>query len=376
MIGVGARGQFLMNFMREIEGVEIVRVCDAYTTRVSQAISRTGGRATAVKHYREMLDDKSIDVVFVATPDHWHATMAIDAVNAGKDVYFEKPLTYTVDEGPDIIKAVKKSGRIFTVGSTWITAAVQRKAREIIRSGKLGQITMIRAFYNRNSADGAWIYPIPDDADKKTVNWDMFLGAAPKVPFSLERFFRWRCYRDYSGGIPTDLFVHLCTSIHWLMDVQAPSRVSGMGALYRWKESRDVPDTVNASLEYKEGFMVNLSSTFNNQMAGGYGVQILGTEGSLILDGEKKLIFVPEPVESTRDNESRMIDGEDEYIATGKDRTLIHMENFFNCVRTRSHPEEDVEEGHRAAAVAHMVNRSIETHCEVEWDFENQRIKA
>ena len=151
---------------------------------------------------------------------------------------------------------------------------------------------MIRASYNRNTASGAWIYPIPPDASPETVDWQAFLGPAKKRPYDLKRFFRWRCYRDYAGGIATDLFVHLCTTIHFIMDAKAPSTVVGAGRAVSLERSRDVPDTLNAILEYPEGFTVNLSSTFNNQFSGGQSFQILGTEGTLVI-GSSKLTFVP-----------------------------------------------------------------------------------
>ena len=273
MIGVGARAHELMQAILTLPDTEIVGVCDAYKGRLERAVARTKGRAKVYRDYREVLADKSIDTVVIATPDHWHATMAVDAMRAGKDVYIEKPLTYAVDEGNTIIGEVRKSGRILQVGS---------------------QVTMIRAFYNRNSESGAWIYPIPPDASEATVDWEMFLGPAPKHPRDHARFFRWRCYRDYSGGIATDLFVHLCTSIHYMMNAKMPAHVVALGQLYRWKESRDVPDTINAILEYPEGFTANLSSTFNNQFSAGQGFQITGTKGTLSLGGG--LAFYPEVV--------------------------------------------------------------------------------
>src|SRR5438874_10912727 len=163
-------------------------------------------------------------------------------------------MTYRTSEGVEILQAARAAGKILQVGSHGVSGDSGRRAKEIIASGKLGKVTMIRAAYNRNTASGAWIYPIPPDASPKTVNWEMFLGPAPKRPFSLERFFRWRCFSDYSGGIATDLFVHLCTSIHFLMNATMPARAMAMGELYRWKEAREVPDTLNALLEYPEGF--------------------------------------------------------------------------------------------------------------------------
>jgi predicted dehydrogenase len=282
VIGTGARAHELIPALLSHPGVEITAVVDAYKGRVERAIERTGGRARAARDYREILDDKSIDAVMIVTPDHWHRQMVLDALKAGKDVYCEKPLTYRSSEGLEIIQAARATGRIVQVGSQGMSSALQRRAREMVQSGKLGKVTIIRAAYNRNTASGAWIYPIPPDASPQTVNWEMFLGPAPKRPFSLERFFRWRCYEDYSGGIATDLFVHLCTTIHYIMNANMPSRVVAMGQLYRWKD-REVPDTLNAILEYPEGFVVNLSSTFNNQAAAESSFQFLGTEGTITL---------------------------------------------------------------------------------------------
>jgi predicted dehydrogenase len=403
-IGTGARGQELMQAMLANPGVEITALSDAYSGRMERAIERTGGRAKPIRSYKDILADKSVDGVVVATPDHWHKTMILEAFAAGKDVYSEKPLTYTAREGTEIIAAAKKSSRILQVGSQGVSGALQRKAREIIQSGKLGQITLVRAAYNRNTASGAWIYPIPPDASPKTVDWDAFQGpVVNKHPFSLERFFRWRCYNDYSGGIATDLFVHLCTTIHFLMDAKMPSHVMGMGQLYRWKESREVPDTLNAMLQYPEGFAVNLSSTFNNQSASEGSFMFLGTKGSLSI-GFDKVVFTPErAVEDNRwvvESWSRALEdkyyadpkvraseapntwkekaaeGSVTYVAEGQDSTVAHMGHFLDSMRTRKPYWENADAGHHAAACAHMVNLSAKEKRMVEWDFAKDDIKA
>ena len=175
-----------------------------------------------------------------------------------------------------------------------MSSKLQQTAREIVQSGKLGAINLIRASYDRNSDSGAWLYPIPPDADAKTVNWEMFLGPRPKRPFSLERFFRWRCYWDYSGGIATDLFVHLMTTIHYVMGATVPETVVATGANYRHQKTHEVPDTLNASAVYgKENFMVSLGGTFNNAGGGESGFAILGNEGSLVFRGGR-MTFTPE----------------------------------------------------------------------------------
>lgn len=400
MIGCGARAHELMQAILQHPEAEIVAVVDAYKGRVERALDRVKGRAKAYRDYREVLADKSIDAVVVATPDHWHKQMIIEAVRAGKDVYSEKPLTYRAADGNEIIAAARENGRIVQVGSQGVSSDAQRKAKEMIAAGKLGKITIIRAAYNRNTASGAWIYPIPPDAGPNTVNWEMFLGPAPKRPFSLERFFRWRCYQDYSGGIATDLFVHLCTTIHYLMDAKAPARCVALGQLYRWKESRDVPDTINAVLEYPEGFVVNLSSTFNNEMAAEGSFQILGTEGALTLGGA--LTFFPEnAVEDNRwivDSWPRAM--EDAYykdpkvIATevqpakrpkkqperiptaNEEATVAHFGHWFESIRTRKPYWEDASAGHHAAACAHLVNLAARERRMTEWDFGKDDIKA
>jgi predicted dehydrogenase len=403
VIGSGARAQQIMEAAKALPGIETVAVCDAYQGRALRAQARTGGRAKIYKDYREILNNKEIDTVIIGTPDHWHKIMAVEALNAGKDVYIEKPLTYSVDEGVEIIEAVGKTKRVLEVGSQGMSSATQRKAREMIKEGRLGQITLIRASYNRNTAEGAWLYPIPPDASPSTVNWESFIGPAPRRNFDLERFFRWRCYWDYSGGIATDLFVHLVTTIHYVMGAKMPNTVTATGELWRWKESREVPDTINALLVYPEGFTVNLSSTFNNRSGSESGFEILGTEGSLIFRGGN-MIFSEENVyedhrwvveswpeelerayyadpkvqasETPSTWEPKMYRSAETLFERGQEATIPHLAAFFDGVRSRKQPIQDVVMGHRAASCAHMVNQSLREMKTVAWDFQRDRVKA
>ena len=402
-IGVGARAHQILEDTKNVPGIEVTGVCDAYKGRLERAVERTGGRAKIYPGHRELLADKNIDAVFVATPDHLHKTHVIAALEAGKDVYCEKPLTYMIDEGLEIIAAAKRTGKIVQVGSQGVSSAAQQKAREIISSGRLGQITMVRATNHRNTASGAWIYPIPPDASPETVNWEMFQGTKSKMPFAPERFFRWRCYADYSGGIATDLYVHLITTIHFIMGAQAPENVMAMGQIYRWKENRDVPDTINALLQYPEGFVVNLSSTFNNEAVTERGFQIMGTEGTLEIGGkgvtftpsrstedngwivqawaskmEKAYYSDPKIIATERPNRQRqkVLSGQERWEEIGLSDTVPHLENFVTAIKTRQHPYEDALTGHRAAAVAHMVNISAKTKKPINWDRDKDNIKA
>jgi predicted dehydrogenase len=400
-IGVGARAHQVMSDMLTIPGFEVVAICDAYQGRIQRATERTSGRAKVYKDHRELLAAPGIDAVYIGTPDHLHKAHAIAALAAGKDVYIEKPLTYKIDDGLEIIAAVKKTGRILQVGSQNISSPVHIKAREIIKSGRLGQITMIRSTTNRNTPGGAWIYPIPPDANEQTVNWQMFSGDAPKHPFSLERFFRWRCYKDYSGGIATDLFVHTMTTIHYVMEAQAPDCVVATGDLYRWKESRDVPDTLNALLQYPEGFTVNLSATFNNQSSE-RSIEVLGTKGTLSI-GRGLTLIPEEPIDDNgwivaswsraleeayykspkvRDTEiserwdPKLVQTEEAWRGLGRNSTVLHLEQFQKAIKDRKQPVEDVFAGHRAAAVAHMINTSAYQKRPIYWDRSRDNVKS
>jgi predicted dehydrogenase len=397
-IGVGARVQSgLLQSAMAVPGVEVVGVCDAYRGRVERARQRIGSRARDYGDWKALLADPSIDAVFVATPDHWHRIHTVEALRAGKHVYLEKPMTLRIEDGPEMIAAAKAASRVLQVGSQGMSGKGEEAARDMIRAGKLGKVTMIRASYNRNGRSGAWLYPIPPDASEKTVDWEAFLGPAPKRPFSLERFFRWRAYWDYSGGIATDLFVHLLTSIHYMMDAKMPARVVALGQNYRYRDTHEVPDTVNAVLEYPEGFTVNLSSTFNNQAASESGFDILGTEGALVMrDGP--MVFKPENVvegngwvvsswpealEKAYYDDPKVQASErpdtwapqvrkasEAFAEVGLDTTQVHVARFFDSVRGGKPVVQDGEMGHRAAAAAHMVNLSLRQGRPLEWSGE------
>ena len=396
-IGVGARVQSgLMEAAQAVPGVEIVGVCDAYKGRVQRAIARTNGRAKDYGEWKALLADPSIDAVIVGTPDHWHRIHVVEALRAGKHVYVEKPMTLTIDDGAPMIAAAKASGRVLQVGSQGMSSKTEETARDLIRGGKLGKVTMIRATYNRNTKSGAWLYPIPPDASEQTVDWAAFLGPAPKRPFSLERFFRWRAYWDYSGGIATDLFVHLLTSIHFVMDAKMPARVTAMGENYLHKDTHEVPDTINAVLEYPEGFVVNLSSTFNNESSAESGFEVLGNEASLSFRDDQMVLKAENGIEGNRwvvsswpealekayyDDPKikaeerpdtwppRMRRQSESQSEIGQDATFVHMARFFDSVRQHKPAVEDGVMGHHAAAAAHMVNLSLRQRRALDWNF-------
>lgn len=392
-IGCGARAHQLMQEILDMPQAQIVGLCDAYTGRIARAKARTGGSATVYRDYKELLAAPGIDAVFIVTPDHWHKAMVLDALAAKKDVYIEKPLSFSVADGEAMVQAAARGDRIVQVGSQGVSSPEIAKARELIKAGRLGEVTMIRAAYNRNGDSGAWLYPIPPDASPQTVNWDQFLGPAPKRGFDAERFFRWRCYWDYSGGIATDLFVHLVSWYHHALDLKAPHTVLASGANYRYTKTHEVPDTLNALLQYDK-LTASLMCTFNNELGTTNGLEILGTEGGLALRGGA-LIFTAETraennrwvVDSWAEEAARAYyadpkvqavespflkpgslraDGE-RWQSTGRDDTFTHIANFFDCVKTRKQPVEDAAFGHRAAACAHLVNQSVKEKRALAW---------
>ena len=294
-IGFGIRGNILLEAAKETQQANLVEVCDCYQGHLERARERTEGKiATNFAQYKKLLDRKDIDAVVVATPDHWHKPIVLDALSAGKDVYIEKPMTYTIEDGPAMIDAAREQNRIVQVGSQWVSSEQIKKAREIVTSGKLGKVTKVTASYNRNSSTGSWNYPIPADLHEGVnFNWKEWLGPAPAVPYNPERVFRYRKYWDYSGGISTDLFVHLITSIHFIMDAEMPKSVAANGGILYRHDGREVPDTLDALFDYGS-FCVNMAGTFNSASTAGQGIQFLGTEGSLSLLLGAGMIHQPE----------------------------------------------------------------------------------
>ncbi len=394
VIGAGIRGEILIRATRSIPGTRIVGVADIYDGHFARSKEILGGGVVTTRDYRTLLDNKDIQAIVIATPDHWHKAMALDAMAAGKDVYIEKPMTHSWQEGDPIIAAAKQHQRMVSVGSQWASMPGNARAIEIIRSGRLGKVVLINGAFNRNTATGAWYYPVPPDASPTTIDWPRFIGAARPHPFDAERFFRWRLYWDYSGGLPTDLFVHLVTATHTLMGVTMPSKVMGMGGMYRWKD-REVPDQMSAVIEYPEGFTLNLSATANN----GHPfppLTIMGTEGSLEYYANRLVVHSEPMLENyTYSTNHFAADQKDAFAARqdldrttmrpnatattkapppeeirieGVDSTVAHLTSFYDSVRTRKEPFENALMGHQCATVGHMVNISHREGALVRWN--------
>jgi predicted dehydrogenase len=399
-IGAGIRGHILMDAAKATGQANLLTVCDCYQGHLDRALERTEGKIeTVLAQYRKVLDRKDVDAVLVATPDHWHLKMVLDAIAAGKDVYIEKPMTHRIEDGPKMIEAARKAGRIVQAGSQWISSAQHKKAREIVQSGQLGRVTKITASYNRNSSTGAWNYPIPPDLKPgENLNWKEWLGPAQWREFHPDYVFRYRKYWDFSGGISTDLFVHLINSIHFLMGAKMPRSVVATGGILFRYDGREVPDTLDALFEY-DGFQVNMAATFNSASTAGQGMQILGTNASLnLLLGSPTMTLAGEslkegysyPLDSWPKAMQEQFMNEDEHLAESKrtapapqdmqlpdsmDATALHLAEFFDCVRSRKECSENAEVGHHAAAAGHMVNLSYRSGKKLSWDTDKGAVK-
>jgi len=394
-IGFGIRGNILMEAIKKTGQANLVAVSDCYQGHLTRAQERTDGKIdTNFARYKALLERKDIDAVILAPPDHQHLPMVLDALAAGKDVYIEKPMTHRVEDGPKIIEAVRRYNRVLQVGSQGRSSFLQKKAHEIVASGKLGKVSKVIASYNRNSSNGAWNYPIPPDLKEGVnFNWQEWLGSAPKCAYDPERVFRYRKYWDYSGGISTDLFVHLITSIHFIMDAKIPSSVMATGGILVRKDGREVPDTLDALFVYPEEFNVNMGATFNNASVPDQGMTFLGTKGSLTLMGSSFMVAAENPKEGygyaidswpkslqeefmnmgnhrEEANPPIIEDGTVTYKDQGTDSVVLHTLEFLDCVRSRKECSENAVVGHHAAAAGHMVNLSYLSGKKMVWDFE------
>jgi predicted dehydrogenase len=392
-IGFGIRGNILMEAVKKTGQANLVAVSDCYQGHLTRAQERTDGKIeTNFARYKALLERKDIDAVILAPPDHQHLPMVLDALSAGKDVYIEKPMTHRVEDGPKMIAAVRRYNRVLQVGSQGRSSSLQKKAREIVASGQLGKVTKVMASYNRNSSNGAWNYPIPPDLKEGVnFNWREWLGNAPQCAYDPERVFRYRKYWDYSGGISTDLFVHLITSIHFILDAQVPSSVTAVGGILYRRDGREVPDTLDALFVYPEGFNVNMGSTFNNASIPDQGMTFLGTKGSLTILGSSISVAAENPREGygyaidswpkslqeefmnmdnhrAEANPPILEEGTVTYKEQGTDSVVLHLAEFLDCVRTRKECSENAVVGHHAAAAGHMVNLSYLSGKKMVWD--------
>ena len=404
-VGMGIIGFIDTQCALKVPGVELVAVADLYEGRRAHAKEVFGARVDAGVDYREILARKDVDAVLLCVPDHWHARMSIDAMKAAKAVYCEKPMIRGVEEGPGVIRAQKETGAVFQVGSQFASSVVFEKLRDVLSSGTIGKLHAVEARYNRNSALGAWQYSIPTDASPETVDWDRFLGEAPRRPFDADRFFRWRKYWDYGTAVAGDLFVHLLTAIHVATGSLGPARVAAMGGRRYWDDGREVYDLIMGLLDYPEtavhpAFTLSLQTDFEDGSGENSLFRFVGSDGVIdvtfdgfkvnrvgiaqasanqILQGYNSVTtfskaqqeayaakLAGEGPAPARTSGSK---GPDAFRApAGYDARYDHFVKFFSSIREGKPVDEDAAFGYRAAAPALLCNDSYRQGKMIGWD--------
>lgn len=400
-IGTGTRGCELLQASLDVPGIECVAACDLYDSRHEAARESVQKQVPATRNYHEILDRKDVDAVIVAVPDHQHRRVAVDACAAGKDVYCEKPMSHNVEDGFAMVEAVRKNNRILQVGSQRVSSIVYAKARELYVAGALGEVFYVEGSSDRNSASGAWVYPIPPDANEQTIDWAEFLVDAPKRPFDAARFFRWRCFSDYGEGLPGDLFVHLLSGIFFITGMnEVPRRAQSSGGLFRWKDGRDFPDLIETLYDFPN-VRVALRCNLNN--AGGEPIRFYGTKATMEINGQT-LTFAPQddspkpetystkgwparlrdqylkqwatdhPLPPPRDFQA--IEAETFTAPAGYSDVSAHQANFFDAVRTRKPVVENEEFGNHAAIGCHLANYAYFNKTIATWDEAAKTIRG
>ncbi len=382
LIGCGGMGNSHLNDLlnkTDEYRCKVVAVCDVYRRRLNKAKERTGG--DAYMDYRELLARPDIDVVFIVTPDHWHSKISIEAMAAGKHVYVEKPMTLTIEQALELRAAVSKYDRKLQVGPQRTSDDRFWKARDIIRSGKVGQVTWAQGGYNRNikgCAFNVW-FPIdetagPDKSGDDYVNWDLWLGhewgLAPKIPWNPEHFFRFRKYWPYNGGVATDLLYHILAPL--LISItgtkgEYPRRVNANGGLYILKDGRDIPDVFLATVDYPSDFTVSLTSVLTNDTP--VPTRIYGQYGTIDFDEEFTLTgngdFVKEFAE---------MNGGYSKVVVPVEKRPDMKQNLFDCIRHGGTPYCNVDLGTATMVAIKMAVESYRQSKTLLWDAAGEKV--
>ncbi|MBE0460906.1 MAG: Gfo/Idh/MocA family oxidoreductase [Candidatus Aminicenantes bacterium] len=408
----------LEDFLKQEDlNVVITAVCDVFDVRAERGIAaskndiRPGGGSGSLPgakrylHYQDLLQSKDVDAVIIGTPDHWHAKMVIDALKAGKNVYCEKCMTRTEEETIQVYNAVKQSGLVFQLGHQNRQQESHLKARELVKRNILGKITLVETTTNRNSPGGAWVYKIHEKGSPETIDWEQFQGPAPhKVPFSLERFFRWRCWFDYGTGLSGDLLSHEYDAINQILELGIPYSATASGGVYFFKDGRDVPDVFQVVYEYPERDLTLVySATLANSrnrgkvfmghdatMEVGNALTVTADYGSTRYKEKilNNIINTSLPMFSYRPG-AKGIDAvtsaTERYFASrglmytyreGKrfDATHLHIKEWLDCIRNGGQPSCNIDRGFEEAITCHMATRSYLEGRQVKWDPVKKRI--
>jgi predicted dehydrogenase len=396
LIGCGGRGNLVGKLMKAVRGVDFVALCDVYDAQFAATREWAGERCKTVKDFRRVLEMKEVDAVLIATPDHWHGIPAVLACEAGKDIYLEKPLAYSVKEGRKVVDAVRKHNRVMQVGIQHRSAPHYAEAAEIVRSGALGKIRFVRIWNYVNMAPRG-IGKAEDSQPPEGADWDFFVGPAPERKFNKNRFIKtYRWFWDYGGGLVSDFGVHRFDSMHQVMGADAPLTVSAAGGRFDLQDGCETPDFVQATYEYP-GFVMSYEASMLNSLgmpgrpaghntygARGewdrpHGEAFYGSNGTLVssrigyeIYPEMEAPSGPGAVGATPGAAARY-KIERKSVASA-DRTDLHVKDFIECVRSRKKPVADVEAGHRSTIIAHLGNIAYRTGHKLRWDAGSEKI--
>ena len=399
IIGAGAMGVTDTDAAISTKQAKLVAACDLYDGRLTKAQEKWGEEEPIVttRDYRDVLARDDVDAVIVATPDHWHRQIAIDAMRAGKAVYVEKPVVHHFAEGPALVAAQRETGRTLEVGSQGMSSLGNEQAKALYEEGAIGALNYAEGFWARNSPGGAWQYDIPADASEETVDWDRFLGDTPNRPFDPVRFFRWRNYVDYGTGVSGDLFVHLFSSLHFIVGAMGPTRIMATGGLRFWKDGREVPDVVLGMFDYPETeshppFNLSLRANFVDGTSGSTFLRLVGSEGAMDVTWTEVTLRKNRTYEPNRDPFASREEDERE-ARYGKRKEMLppaeavykaeegywgahvdHFNNFFEGVRSGTSVVEDAVFGFRAAGPALICNDCLARGTILSWDPVNMKL--
>jgi predicted dehydrogenase len=395
VVGCGGMGRNdLQDFQRQPDA-EVVAVCDVFTPSAEFARQLTGGKAQIYGDFRRILERKDIDAVVVATPDHWHALMEIEACNAGKDVYTEKPLSHSVREGRLMVEAARRNNRVVQVGIQQRSGAHFQRAAKAVQEGHIGKVHFAQCWNHNHSPDPSGMGFPADAAPPAGLDWEMWLGPAPKVPYNPARR-NFRAFWDYAGGELTNWCVHLLDIVHWATGEDTPLSVASSGGKWYYNDCRECADTQEVVWEYPNHLLVRYSTLAHNSYGpngnpgnksfGSYGVMFQGTKGTLFVDRAgyeitPQMSMHREKVSQTDREAYDDLQGAGLYFtaetAAERGATSIqhipHVRNFLDCLKSRQRPAGDVETGHKSTAPCLIGNIALRTGQKLLWDGAAER---
>jgi len=366
LIGAGGRGQEIFKSALQCPNTEAAAVADVYTHRLDE-VKKFAPQIKTYQDFRKLLDDKSIDAVLIATPQHQHVLNFVPAIQAGKDIYQEKTMAFNPDHAQRMRKAFQGSGRVVQVGIQSTSSDAVAQAREYLTPEKMGTITAIHTHHYRNAPYGGWKRALPPDCDEQHVDWPGFQGEAKKYPFEANRVINWRFYWDYAGGNVYENMVHQVGFWYKVMGLKIPSSVTMTGANYLSPEM-EVPDTMDVTMVQGENLLFTWNSMFGNNYFGEGNDLVLGNKGTILRDDRDNIRYESQDRRAAKPGEEMAGAKKAADIVAGGDATLAHMQNFFDCMRTRKEPNCPFDIGFRSAIACYMAITSYRQTRTIRWD--------